>query len=113
MADIKKAMDLVSKYQDPIAGNKLDKFDWRSLRDVHEDLQGLPPAWVGVGTLDLFHDEDLAYAKRLREAGVPCELEVVDGAFHGFDVLFPDKPVVKAFFDAQVHALRAARIQSV
>jgi acetyl esterase/lipase len=78
-----------------------------------EDLQGLPPAWVGVGTLDLFHEEDVAYAKRLREAGVPCEVEVVEGAFHGFDVLFPDKPVVRAFWEEQVRALRAALFKRV
>jgi acetyl esterase/lipase len=36
-----------------------------------EDLTGLPPAWWGVGTLDLFHDEDIAYAERLRAADVP------------------------------------------
>ena len=33
------------------------------------DLSGLPPAWMGVGTLDLFHDEDLDYAARLEGAG--------------------------------------------
>ena len=43
----------------------------------YDDLSGLPPAWIGVGTLDLFHDEDLAYESRLREAGVECELEIV------------------------------------
>ena len=41
------------------------------------DLSGLPPAWVGVGDLDLFHAEDVEYADRLRAAGVPCELVVV------------------------------------
>ena len=35
-----------------------------------EDLHGLPPAWIGVGTLDLFHDECVAYAQRLTAAGV-------------------------------------------
>ena len=47
------------------------------------DLSGLPAAWIGVGTLDLFHDEDVAYGKRLRLAGVRCEVNVVPGAFHG------------------------------
>jgi acetyl esterase/lipase len=42
-----------------------------------EDLSGLPRACMGVGTLDLFHDEDLAYAARLLAAGVPCQVEVV------------------------------------
>ena len=57
MADIKKAMDLVSKYRDPIAGNKLDRFDWRPLRDVHEDLQGLPEIPTHVEAFGGFMDE--------------------------------------------------------
>lgn len=72
------------------------------------DLSGLPPAWVGVGTLDLFHDEDLTYARRLREAGVPCDVEVVQGAFHGFDGVAPKAAVSRAFFDSQCATLRRA-----
>lgn len=72
------------------------------------DVSGLPPAWIGVGTLDLFHDEDLAYAERLRQAGVPCELLVVPGAFHGFDALFARRPVSREFLAAQTRALRGA-----
>jgi acetyl esterase/lipase len=70
------------------------------------DLSGLPPAWVGVGTHDLFHQEDLAYAERLKAAGVPCEVEVVPGAFHGFDGVVPKAPVSRAFFASQVAWLR-------
>lgn len=73
-----------------------------------EDLAGLPSAWIGVGTLDLFHDEDLAYAKRLREAGVPCDIDVVHGAFHGFDGVVPKAPVSRAFRDAQCTFLKGA-----
>jgi len=73
-----------------------------------DDLSGLPPAWIGVGTLDLFHDEDLAYAQRLRAAGVPCDVEVVQGAFHGFDGVAPKTAVSRAFFDSQCAALRRA-----
>jgi acetyl esterase/lipase len=61
-----------------------------------------------VGTLDLFHDEDVRYAKRLRDAGVPCELEIVDGAFHGFDGVAVKTPVARAFFASQCESLRAA-----
>lgn len=49
------------------------------------DLSGLPPAFIGVGTIDLFCDEDIDYAQRLSAAGVLTELIVVPGAFHGFD----------------------------
>ncbi|MEJ5946929.1 alpha/beta hydrolase [Pseudokineococcus basanitobsidens] len=73
-----------------------------------EDLSGLPPAWVGVGTLDLFHDEDVVYARRLRAAGVPCELEVVEGAYHGFDVVQRGAGVSRDFLAAQTAALRSA-----
>jgi len=70
------------------------------------DLRGLPPTWMGVGTLDLFHDEDLAYAERLKAAGVPCEVEVVKGAFHGFDGIVPKAEVSQAFFDSQCAMLQ-------
>lgn len=73
-----------------------------------DDLAGLPPAWIGVGTFDLFHDEDIRYAERLRAAGVPCELTVIDGAFHGFDAIFRAKPVTKAFWQTQADALQRA-----
>lgn len=73
-----------------------------------EVLSGLPPAWIGVGTLDLFHDEDLAYARRLKEAGVACELTIVPGAFHGFDAIFPKAAVTRDFRDSQLSALRRA-----
>ena len=72
------------------------------------DLSGLPPTWIGVGTLDLFHDEDVEYAERLRAAGVPCDLEVVPGAFHGFDGIAPKAKVSQAFFASQCAMLRRA-----
>jgi len=49
-----------------------------------EDLSGLPPALVTVGSIDGFRDEDIAYAVRLNQAGVPTELHVYPGAPHGF-----------------------------
>ena len=73
-----------------------------------DDLSGLPPAWSGVGTHDLFHDEDLAYAERLTQAGVPCQVQVIDGAFHGFDQVVPKAAVSRAFFANQCASLRAA-----
>lgn len=71
-----------------------------------EVLAGLPPAWIGVGTADLFYDEDMAYAERLQVAGVACTTTVVAGAFHGFDAMAPQLPLIQTFQQAQVAALR-------
>ncbi len=71
-----------------------------------EDLTGLPQAWIGVGTLDIFHDEAVAYAQRLKESGIECEMIVVPGAFHGFDVFDPQLPIVQAFRKSQISALK-------
>jgi len=73
-----------------------------------DDLAGLPPSWIGVGTLDLFHDEDLAYAKRLRDAGVTTEVFEIPGVFHGFDAVFRNARVTSQFHSAAAEALRKA-----
>jgi acetyl esterase/lipase len=70
------------------------------------DLAGLPPAWIGVGSIDLFVDEDIEYARRLIAAGVPTELLVVPGAFHGFDAFAADTSVAKRFNAAKLDSLR-------
>jgi acetyl esterase/lipase len=72
------------------------------------DFGGLAPAWIGVGDLDLFYDENVVYAQRLREAGVSCHLERVPGAFHGFDVVMPWGGLARQFFASQCAHLRAA-----
>jgi len=71
-----------------------------------KDLASLPPAWIGVGTLDLFYEEDLAYAQRLKDCGVECEVVVVPGAFHGFDVMASTSQVVRDFRKSQIAALK-------
>lgn len=73
-----------------------------------ENLAGLPPAWIGVGTLDLFHGEDLAYAARLVAAGVSCEVREVPGAFHGFDRIVTKAAVSQSYFDDSCAILRKA-----
>ena len=58
-------------------------------------LAGLPPAFVSVGAVDGFRDEDIDYALRLNQAGVPTELHVYPGACHGFNLMAPDAPVTR------------------
>ncbi|WP_240610284.1 alpha/beta hydrolase [Sphingomonas pokkalii] len=73
-----------------------------------ETLAGLPPTFIGVGAIDLFVDEDIAYAQRLIAAGVPTDLRVVPGAYHGFDFIAPQSQASIAFAAAWKHTLRTA-----
>jgi acetyl esterase/lipase len=72
------------------------------------NLAGLPPTFIGVGGIDLFVEEDIGYAQRLNNAGVPVELNVVPGAFHAFDVFEPNAPVTIRFRAALTNALKGA-----
>jgi acetyl esterase/lipase len=72
-----------------------------------EHLEGLPPTFISVGSLDLFLEEDMEYARRLMRAGVPTELHVYPGAYHGFGMV-PDAKVSQAAVRDELDALRRA-----
>ncbi|MBQ3456331.1 MAG: alpha/beta hydrolase [Synergistaceae bacterium] len=73
-----------------------------------EDLSGLPPAYIMVGTLDPFRDEDMTYAQRLMEAGVPVELHVIAGGTHAFEGVYPESPLSVKTVNEYVNALKDA-----
>lgn len=79
-----------------------NRFGWEALRGDYpaedarkgwfspalaDDLVGLPPTLLLTGSLDLFFDEDLDYARRLVDAGVPVELHSYPGAIHAFNMM--------------------------
>ena len=68
-----------------------------------ENLAGLPPAFISVGTLDLFLEENIEYARRLMRQGVPVEMHVYPGAYHAFNIA-PDAKVAQ---DARRDSLSA------
>lgn len=75
------------------------------------DLSGAPSCSIFTAELDLFRDEDVAYASRLFAAGVRTELHVYPAAYHGFDVFVPTAAVsrraARDIDDALARALRA------
>ncbi|WP_284259911.1 alpha/beta hydrolase [Acidocella aquatica] len=92
--------------------NRNNAFGWRSYVSTEpgtpiippyaaaarrEDMHGLPAAWIGVGEIDLFHDEDLDYARRLREADVAVTMVTVPGAPHGFEAWAPKTEIACNF----------------
>jgi acetyl esterase/lipase len=72
------------------------------------DLTKLPPAYIDVGTADLFRDEDIDYALRLMQAGVPTELHIYPGAFHGFEGFAPGASLTLAARSLRFAALKRA-----
>lgn len=88
-----------------------NRFGWNALRgdyaaddarkgwfspSLAEELTGLPPSWIGTGSLDLFFDENLDYARRLAAAGVTVELHSYPGAIHAFQAI-AEGHLAKAF----------------
>jgi acetyl esterase/lipase len=73
-----------------------------------EDLAGLPPTFIDVGTVDLFRDEDIAFAMRLMQAGVPTELHVNPGAYHASENFAADAPLSRRIWERRFDALRRA-----
>ncbi len=114
-----------SAWPDPVWPPRANRFGWDcylgDLRDAEvpayaaaaraTDLTRLPATFIAVGALDVFADEDIDYANRLRYAGVPTELHVYAGAPHGFDALTPGTAIARRARGDIEHWL-AARFQT-
>lgn len=88
--------DLGTEQVSPLAApSRLTSFD------------GLAPAFIDVGDLDIFRDENIVYALNLLSAGVPCELHVRPGSLHGFDRLAPKARVSAASWADRYRAITA------
>lgn len=122
MLDDRTAADRTLDGQFLIWSNESNRFGWKSylaqtpgaeqtppyaVPARRTDLRGLPPAWIGVGTCDLFQAEDRAYAQNLQSAGVPVHLEILEGAPHGFIGFGADAPMAKGFVASMTSFLSA------
>lgn len=72
------------------------------------DLTGLPPAFIDVASVEVFRDEDVAYATSIWEQGGTAELHVWPGGFHGFDGLAP-----QAALSVEARAARVAWLRRI
>jgi acetyl esterase/lipase len=72
-----------------------------------EDATGLPPAYIEVGQIDVFRDEDLAYAVKLSRAGVPVEFHLHPGVPHEFDSIAFNSHVARRAIADRVRVLKS------
>lgn len=72
------------------------------------ELSGLPSAYVMAAEFDPLRDEAVAYARRLVEAGVSCELHLFPATFHGFDIVGSRTTVGRRALEEQAAALAGA-----
>ena len=71
-----------------------------------QDLSGLPPAYIDVGDLDLFRDEDIVLAQRLSAAGVPVEFHLWTGAYHASELFAPQAALSQRIWATRYAAIR-------
>ena len=71
-----------------------------------ESLADVAPAYVMVGDLDIFRDEDIAYVARMTSSGVPVEFHLIPGAPHGFDFAAANSEISKRAYADEIRAFR-------
>jgi acetyl esterase len=85
-----------------------DREDWRFAPLLAPDVDGVAPTWLGLAECDPLVDEGLAYADKLRAAGVPVQLEVYRGVVHEFIKMGRVIPEARQFHADAARALKEA-----
>lgn len=71
------------------------------------NFDGLAPTYISVGQLDIFLQENIAYAQQLVKAGVPAEFHIHSGAIHGFEFIAPNSAIAKRAMADHVRVIRS------
>ena len=72
---------------------------------AQEYFRGFPPTYVEASEIDILRDQDLAYAEKMRAAGVEVQSETIPGAYHGFDSEI-NSPLVQRILTRRVEVMR-------
>jgi acetyl esterase len=86
-------LEAIRYFQHKYLAHARDYRDWRASPLLRGDLAGLPAALIVTAGFDPLLDDCVAYAEKLRDAGVAVEHRCFEGMIHGFLTLgkmFPD-----------------------
>jgi len=75
---------LIEYFFGQYVSRRSEREDWRFAPLLAPDVDGVAPAWIGLAEVDPLVDEGIAYADKLRLAGVPVDLEIYRGVTHEF-----------------------------
>ncbi|MFJ9155054.1 alpha/beta hydrolase [Streptomyces sp. NPDC102270] len=70
------------------------------------DLSNLPPAYIEVGSAEVFRDESAAYASSIWAAGGSAELHIWAGGFHLYELVAADTAIGVASREARTNWVR-------
>ena len=92
--------------QDQYLNSNEERSDWRASPIKAGNLAGVAPALIQTAGFDPLKDEGVAYATRLKEAGVTTELVEYPGMIHGFIRAIGVIDVAQTAIDDGVSALK-------
>ena len=93
-------------FRDHYLNGPEDADDWRASPIKATRFDGLPPTHLVTAECDVLHDDGIAYAERLREAGNAVEHVNYPGMIHGF---FSWAPMLDDSITAQARAAAALK----
>lgn len=106
----------VENYKDAVWNKKSNETMWRTYLKrgtknieyavpIKSDLRNLPPAYIEPQEIDILRDEAVAYADKLKAAGVKVEVNIIPGAYHGFDS-DAKSPLVKRVYEKRYRIMK-------
>ena len=99
---------LISYFFNQYVRTPADRDDWRFAPLNADDVDGVAPAWIGLAECDPVVDDGVAYADKLRAAGVAVDLEIYRGVIHEFVKMGRAIPEALQAHDDAAKALREA-----
>jgi acetyl esterase/lipase len=103
-----KYQELATLWEAIIGPHQLSDYDLMITSPAYLDnFKGLATAYISVGDLDYFRNENLDYVRRLAAAAVPVEFHLHPNAPHGFEIFTPETALAKRAMADHMRAIQS------